>query len=168
MRLLFISCCIAAATAVTAFRSDEKLLVTSPTFGYDQLIPAKYTCQGDEVNPELNIAGIPSGAKSLAVIMDDPDAPQAGGYTHWVAWNIPVSGTIPENFKKANQGLNGSKKKGYTPPCPPNGTHHYHFKVYALDSELSLPATTDKEGLEKAMTGHILSQGELLGAYSRD
>ncbi len=91
----------------------------------------------------------------------------AGGFTHWVVWNIAIDGNIPEDFKGAEQGWNGAKKAGYIGMCPPTGTHHYHFKVYALDTQLTLDKSTDKAGLEKAMTGHILAEGEIVGLYKK-
>ncbi|HTF02418.1 MAG TPA: YbhB/YbcL family Raf kinase inhibitor-like protein, partial [Bacteroidia bacterium] len=104
--------------------------------------------------------------KSLALIMDDPDAP-SGDFVHWVMWNIPVQEKIAENTAPGMQGLNGRKETKYTGPCPPSGTHHYHFKIYALDTELSLLTTTDKQGLLLAMKGHILGTGELIGLFKK-
>jgi Raf kinase inhibitor-like YbhB/YbcL family protein len=144
------------------------LVVTSMSFQNNQMIPMKYTCEGESINPQLHIEHVPSGTKTLAIIMHDPDAPIPGGFTHWVAWNIdPNIKDIPENFQQGNQGKNGSGKTGYTGPCPPKGTHHYHFKVYALDSRLDLDPAIDKKGLEKAMKGHILAEGELIGLYKK-
>ena len=90
-----------------------------------------------------------------------------GGFTHWVMWNIPTDGKIPEDYKGAEQGLNGIKKSGYKGMCPPTGTHHYHFLVYALDTKLTMDKNTDKAGLEKAMEGHILATGDLVGLYKK-
>jgi len=92
--------------------------------------------------------------------------PLEGGFTHWVVWNINV-GDIPEGFKGADQGMNGAKQHGYKGMCPPTGTHHYHFMVYALDTKLDIDKNTDKAGLEKSIQGHILSQGELVGLYKK-
>jgi Raf kinase inhibitor-like YbhB/YbcL family protein len=131
------------------------------------MIPDKYTCQGAEVSPPLKVANIPSGAKSLAIIVHDPDAPHPGGVTHWVAWNLPVNGVIPENFKGGAQGQNSDKKTGYKGMCPPTGTHRYNFRVYALDATLQLDSTTGKAALEAAMQGHILAGGVLMGRYSK-
>lgn len=130
------------------------------------MIPAKYTCVGENISPALSIEGIPEGTQSLALIMDDPDAPN-GDFVHWVMWNIPVNSAIPENFAPGEQGLNGKKENKYTGPCPPSGTHHYHFKVYALNSKLDLPADTDKAGLLKGMEGHILTSGELVALFRK-
>jgi len=105
--------------------------------------------------------------KSLAIIVHDPDAAHPGGFTHWVAFNIDPAQDIPEGFQGGVQALNGCGKAGYTGPCPPSGTHHYHFMVYALDTKPDLPAQTDKAGLEKAMEGHILAAGDLVGLYKK-
>ena len=153
--------------AFMAFTAQPTFNVSSAAFTANGAIPAKYSCEGAEVSPPLTITGIPAGAKSLAIIVHDPDAPKAGGVTHWVAWNLPATGNIPENFKGAQQGLNSDNKPGYKGMCPPDGTHHYYFMVYALDSKLSISSQTDKAGLEKAMEGHTLAQAELIGLYTK-
>jgi Raf kinase inhibitor-like YbhB/YbcL family protein len=143
------------------------LMVTSPSFGANAMIPMKYTCEGASISPELHLGDIPAATKSLAIIMHDPDAPHPGGFTHWTVWNIDPMRVIPESFKGGVQGLNGAGKAGYTGPCPPTGTHHYHFVVYALDTRLDLNANSGKDELEKAVQGHILARGELVGLYKR-
>ncbi len=153
--------------AFMALTVPATLTVTSPAFKADGMIPAKYTCQGAEVSPPLQISGMPSGTQSLAVIVHDPDAARPGGVTHWIVFNLPPDGNIPEDFKGATQGLNSGNKPGYKGMCPPTGSHHYHFMVYALDSKLTLDSNTDKAGLEKAMQGHVLAQGELIGLYAK-
>jgi Raf kinase inhibitor-like YbhB/YbcL family protein len=153
--------------AFMAFTFQPALTVTSPAFQPDGKIPAKYSCEGAGVSPPLRITGIPAAAKSLAVIVHDPDAPKAGGVTHWVVWNLPVDGNIAENFKGGVQGFNSDNKPGYKGICPPSGTHHYNFMVYALDSKLVIDGKTDKAGLEKAMQGHVLAKGELTGLYAK-
>ncbi|HVS90400.1 MAG TPA: YbhB/YbcL family Raf kinase inhibitor-like protein [Mucilaginibacter sp.] len=155
------------ATALTSLTDKAQLTITSSSFANNGMIPKKYTCQGDQVNPPLHISGIPSGAKSLALILHDPDAQHPGGFTHWVMWNLPTDGRIAENFKGGIQGLNGAGKAGYIGMCPPSGVHHYHFMVYALDKLLTLDKNTDKAGLEKAMSGHIVAQGDLVGLYEK-
>jgi Raf kinase inhibitor-like YbhB/YbcL family protein len=152
---------------MSSFSSNNGIRVTSTVFTDNGIIPAKYTCEGQNVNPPLHIGNIPAGAKSLALILHDPDAPMPGGFTHWVMWNIDTKGEIAEQFKGAEQGLNGAKKHGYMGMCPPSGTHHYHFRVYALDTKLTLPATTDKAGLENAIKGHIVSEADLVGLYKK-
>lgn len=147
---------------------DGDLAVTSEAFRNNSIIPTKYSCEGKETNPPLKVSNVPSAAKSLALIVHDPDAPMKGGFTHWVMWNIDVNGEIPEGFKNAVEGLNGAKKKGYSGMCPPSGPHHYHFMVYALDARLELdPASTDKGVLERAMEGHILAKGGITGLYMK-
>jgi Raf kinase inhibitor-like YbhB/YbcL family protein len=153
------------AVTLLAFTQQTKLTVTSSAFKESGFIPAKYTCEGAEVSPPLNISGIPVGTKSLAIIIHDPDAPKAGGVTHWVIWNLPTDGNIPENFKGAKQGVNSDGKLCYKGMCPPSGTHHYNFFVYALDNMLDLQNSTDKDGLENAIQNHVLAKGELTGLY---
>jgi len=146
--------------------ANKTLTVQSPAFANNEFIPAKYTCDGSNINPELNIKDIPDNAKSLALIIEDPDAPK-GTFDHWVMWNIPVKDKIAENSTPGAQGMNGKKENKYMGPCPPSGTHHYHFKVFALDTKLDLPVNTDKKSLQKAMDGHVVSSGELVGLYKK-
>jgi Raf kinase inhibitor-like YbhB/YbcL family protein len=143
------------------------LKITSPNFLENGLIPVQFTCDGDNYSPGLQIETLPTGVKSLAIIVHDPDAPMKGGFTHWVAYNIDPVNTIPEGFKEGEQGLNGKQEGGYTGPCPPSGTHHYHFKIYALDIKLPVDKSTDKEMLEKEMAGHIIQEGEMVGMYKK-
>ncbi len=146
---------------------DYKVLkVTSMAFADNSLIPSQYTCDGEDINPSLHIEGIPEHARSLAIIVDDPDAP-AGTWTHWVIWNIPVTHQIKENDVPGVQGRNDFRKKRYNGPCPPSGQHRYFYKVYALDAVLELAESADKHDLEKAMSDHIIAFGELVGLYSR-
>jgi hypothetical protein len=147
--------------------TPEKLIVTSSAFNQNGMIPAKYSCEGAEVSPPLKVSNIPTGTKSLAIIVHEPDAPKFGGVTHWVIWNLPVSGQIAEGFKGAMPGWNSDDKPGYKGMCPPDGPHHYNFRVYALNAMLSLPANTDKAGLEKAIQGHIVAEGLLTGLYTK-
>lgn len=150
-----------------AKEADYKLLpVSSPAFGNNEMIPPKYTCDGANVNPPLDIEDITDEARSLAIIVDDPDAPR-GTWVHWVMWNIPVTHHIKENEAHGTQGVNDFGKRQYGGPCPPSGVHRYFFKVYALDTILDLPAETDKAHLEKVMAEHIISFGELIGLYER-
>ena len=144
--------------------------LTSPAFTEGSAIPARYSCQGEGINPALEIGEATDESQSLALIVDDPDAP-VGTYVHWVVWNIPVSMTaIPENWTPESGvrvGANGSGKNAWTPPCPPSGTHHYHFKLYALDQKLGLAAGSSKGELESAMQGHVVGQAELMGTYAK-
>jgi hypothetical protein len=147
---------------------NATLTVTSPDFKADAMIPSKFTCEGDNSSPALHIEGIPSSAKSLAIIVHDPDAPMKGGVTHWIAWNIDPMKDVPQKFNGGVEGLNTRQKEGYMGPCPPSGTHHYHFMVYALNSKLSVDKKSTEDELKKAMEGHILAQGELIGLYKKE
>ena len=140
--------------------------LTSPEFEQNSMIPAKFTCDGEDINPALNIEEIPQETKSLALIVDDPDAPM-GTWVHWVVFNIPVTSQIQEHSVPGRQGLNDFRKKDYGGPCPPSGTHRYFFKLYALDIELDLEEGVRKRDVEEAMEGHILAQAELIGLYKR-
>lgn len=145
------------------------LTIASPAFKHNESIPEKYTCDGADVNPPLVIEGVPPGAKSLALIVDDPDAPR-GTWVHWVVWNIdPKTKEIKENSVPAGakQGMNDFRSRNYGGPCPPSGTHRYFFKLYALDTAPDLGPDTTKAVLEKAMMGHILAQAEIIGLYRR-
>lgn len=148
--------------------SMSTLQLTSSVFVNNSAIPSKYTCDGDDVNPSLAIARVPEGAKSLVLIMDDPDAP-VGMWDHWVVFNIPPSvSEIAEGEEP--QGVHGkgtSGNLGYKGPCPPDKEHRYFFKLYALDTELDLQEGVSKKDVEKAMEGHILGKAELIGLYER-
>jgi hypothetical protein len=130
------------------------------------MIPRKYTCDGQDVNPALTIENIPEQAKSLVLIVDDPDAPM-GTWDHWLVWNIPPKKTIGEHSVPGAEGLNSFGKHSYGGPCPPSGTHRYFFKVYALDTLLNIASNSTKKDMEKAMKEHVLTKGELVGLYSR-
>ena len=140
--------------------------VTCPAFGNEKFIPKKFTCDGPDINPTLVIGGIPAGTKSLALIVDDPDAP-GGTWVHWVVYNIPVIEQIDEDSIPGEQGMNDFGKMDYGGPSPPSGTHRYCFKLYALNTRLALGEGVDKEALEAAMEGHIIDQAELTGLYKR-
>lgn len=140
--------------------------ITSPEFENNQSIPKKFTCEGEDISPSLVIEGVPGEAKSLALIMDDPDAPM-GTWVHWVVFDIPVINRIEENTIPGKQGTNNFNRKDYGGPCPPSGTHRYFFKIYALDKMLNLNEGISKGALEKAMQGHILDKAELIGLYKK-
>ncbi len=150
--------------------NDDIMQLTSTAFANNGAIPAKYTCDGEDINPPLAIAGVPAGTKSLVLIVDDPDAP-AGDWVHWSVFNIrPDTQEIGENFtrKIGVEGMTDSGSTGYSGPCPPLGTHHYYFKLYALDDLLlDLDSSAKKGDLEQAMEGHVLQQVELIGLYER-
>lgn len=149
--------------------NKSMMKITSPAFAEGEMIPKKYTCDGEGISPPLAISGIPPETKSLALIADDPDAP-SGTFTHWVVWDIdPKTAEIAEGDIPAGavSGTNSGGRIGYYPPCPPSGTHRYIFTVYVLDMNLNLSSDASRNELEAAMKGHIISQGELMVEYSR-
>lgn len=154
---------------ITSMNTDTvtaEMKITSKSFDDGASIPKKYTCDGINVNPALDIAFIPQETVSIAIIMEDPDAP-ISTWIHWLVWNIPVMHQLPEHLKKGNCGMNDFSKTTYCGPCPMSGRHQYVFKVYALDILLDLPPTTRKPELIKKMKGHILAYGELKARYGR-
>jgi Raf kinase inhibitor-like YbhB/YbcL family protein len=145
----------------------KKLSIKSSAFENNKLIPAKYTCDGDNVNPPLTIEDIPEETKSIVLIIDDPDATM-GTWNHWLVWNIPpATRKIEENTVPGTEGINTYRKHAYGGPCPPYGTHRYFFKVFALDTKLDLNPNSAKKDVERAMKNHILAEGELIGLYRR-
>ncbi|MGD2095366.1 MAG: YbhB/YbcL family Raf kinase inhibitor-like protein [Phycisphaerales bacterium] len=151
-----------------------EIKITSSAFQKDGMIPSKYTCDGADISPPLQWDAVPEGTKSIALINDDPDAPM-GTWVHWVLYNLPAdTKELAENIPPeetlpngAKQGITDFGRIGYGGPCPPGGTHRYFFKIYALDTQLALEAGASKSQLLKAMKGHILVQGELMGKYKR-
>jgi Raf kinase inhibitor-like YbhB/YbcL family protein len=153
------------------------MTLNSPAFQQNGHIPSKYTCEGEDVSPPLAWEGVPEGAKSLVLIVDDPDAPDPKApkmvWVHWVVYNIPPdTKSLPENAHKARlpqgalPGLNEFQKTGYGGPCPPIGRHRYFHKLYALDITLDLRGAT-KSQIERAMQGHVLANAELIGTYQK-
>lgn len=140
--------------------------LTSPAFENNGHIPKKFTCDGEDISPGLEISDVPDKTQSLALIVDDPDAPM-GTWVHWVVFDIPVISRVEENSIPGRQGRNDFGRKDYGGPCPPSGTHRYFFKLYALDKILNLSEGIIKQDLEKAMQGHILDKVELIGLYKR-
>ncbi len=149
--------------------------LTSPAFSEGAAIPAKYTCDGADVSPALQWQGVPPNTGSLVLIADDPDAPM-GTWVHWVLFDLPPTiAELPEAMPKsqftpgnAKQGLNDFKHLGYGGPCPPQGKpHRYFVKLYALDQVLNLKPGATKQQVERAMDGHVLAQGQLMGTYKR-
>ena len=168
-----------APSDTTSSRSQTMALqVTSGAFAQSALIPARYTCEGDDVSPPLSWSGSPAGTKSFALIMEDPDAPDPAKprriWVHWVVYNLPASATtLSENASRrglpagAAQGKGDSGKSNYGGPCPPIGRHRYFFKLYALDTELTGLSTPAKSDLLKAIEGHVLARGDLIGTYQK-
>ncbi len=173
-KFIFILTVVILAISFSAAMGKERkkmtaLKISSQAFVHNGYIPARYTCDGNDINPPLEIANVPAEAKSLALIVDDPDAP-IGMWVHWVAWNIdPATREIAEDNipRSAMQGKNDWKRNSYGGPCPPSGVHRYFFKIYALDTKLTLGTGTTKKELEKAMQGHVLANAELIGLYKR-
>lgn len=150
----------------------EKLKVTSRSFQDGAFIPVKYTCQGASISPAIEWESGPVSTKSFVLIVDDPDAPN-GTWVHWIVFNIPAKITsLPEKVSMdildgAMEGTNSSARVGYDGPCPPSGTHRYYFKIYALDTLLDFNENVTKIDLEKAMDGHIIAQGYVMGRYQK-
>lgn len=144
----------------------NQLTITSPAFGHEGDIPSRYSCDGESISPELHIGSLPQNAVTLALIVEDPDAP-SGTFDHWIVWNIERTETIQQGANPGISGKNSGGKTGYHPPCPPSGSHRYYFHVYALDTHLDLPPESGKQALRQAMQGHVLAEGTLMGRYSR-
>jgi Raf kinase inhibitor-like YbhB/YbcL family protein len=150
---------------------DDKvfMLITSPAFEDSGIIPNKYTCDGDNINPPLRFISAPEAAQSLVLIVDDADAP-SGTWVHWIVINIDSKvNMIHEGVSPAGakEGINSFGNLGYDGPCPPTGTHRYFFRLYALDKKLEVISIDSKEEVEQMMAGHIIAQAELVGQYSR-
>ena len=147
--------------------SDQgQLSLHSIAFSHGGHIPPLYTCEGKDINPPIEISGIPGDAKSLALIMEDPDAPN-GTFYHWLMWNIPPQNVINENNTPGICGRNSFNKNNYGGPCPPDGEHRYFFRIFALDTELELPEGSSHSELVNAMEGHILASGDIMGHYKK-
>ena len=158
---------VSAAPQASADRA-KTLSVTSSAFGANEAIPSEYTCDGTGLAPPLSWSGVPSDAKSIAIVVEDSDAPK-GTFAHWVVANIPPNQTslsdntsLPDEAVVAN---NDQGAAGYMGPCPPSGTHHYHFRVYALDKKLAQPKS--RTAFMQQIKGHVLAVGELVGTYSK-
>ena len=159
--------CCGKSVAQKYKEAGAMMKITSPSFKDNEKMPAKYTYDGEDISPALEIENLPSATKSLALIVDDPDAPMKT-WVHWVVYDIPPVNHIDEDSVPGKQGINDSGAKDYHGPCPPSGTHRYYFKVYALDRVLGLNEGISKGDLEKAMRGSVLSSAELVGLYNRE
>ena len=163
-----------SAPATAQSGAGQAITITSTAFADGQSIPQQYSCDGRSISPPLQWGEPPAGTQSFALIVEDPDAP-GGVYTHWLLYDLPAATrSLPENVPAAEsldgggtQGRNSGGKIGYSGPCPPSGTHHYIFKLYALDTKVGLAAGADKAQLEQAMDRHVLATGELVGTYSK-
>ena len=149
--------------------------LSSSAFSPNGDIPGQFTCQGEDISPDLAWKNAPAKARTFALIVHDPDAPRAGGFTHWVVYNIPAKEkhlprAVPRGEKLPAGGLQGKndfEQVGYRGPCPPSGTHRYYFYLYALDAELNLHAGASKDELESAIKGHVIGKAELMGKYKK-
>jgi len=163
----------ALAAARSETRATATIAVTSPAFAAGAAIPLRHSAYGDGVSPALRWSGLPAGTRSLALMMEDPDATSARPFVHWLAWNIdPAAGSLPEGVAPDASGLvqgrNNRRSNGYFGPRPPGSRpHHYHFQLFALDAPLNLPAGADREALLAAMNGHVLAQGDLVGLFGK-
>jgi len=170
MRKRIIACAVAMLFAVVASfgAGGARMTIRSAAFQQGGDIPAKFTCDGGDTSPPLQLSGIPPNAKSLVLIADDPDAP-GGVFTHWLVWNIPpqTNSVAEGSSPKGVHGTNDFGKPGYGAPCPPSGAHRYYFRVFALDRELALLPGAKRSQLEAALKGHVIAQGELMGRYAR-
>lgn len=163
--VVMIACGNGSETEATL--AEEDTMEVTSAFEDQQPIPRVYGCDGDDTSPPLSVAGIPEGSRTLALIVDDPDAP-SGTFDHWVAFDIPPSADIPEGVGElGTAGVNSSGSLGYTGPCPPSGTHRYFFRLYALDTELGLAEGATKQEVRDAAEGHVLARGTLMGTYQR-
>ena len=144
---------------------SANMKLTSPSFGNNGYIPKKFSCHGEEISPELLIENIPGSAKTLALLVVDPDAP-SGAWTHWILYNMPFLSRIPEAGAPGEMGMNSSGKASYDGPCPPSGVHHYIFKLFALDTELKFNKPPDRKAFEKAIEGHVIEEAELTGLFA--
>jgi Raf kinase inhibitor-like YbhB/YbcL family protein len=169
---------LCTALVAGAANAEGKMNLTSSAFSDNQAIPKLHTCEGKDVSPPLSWSGVPANAKSLALIVDDPDAPDPAApkmtWVHWVMYDIPVSASgLPEGASTAAlpkgtlEGNNDWHRTGYRGPCPPVGRHRYFFKLYALDTVLPDLNHPDKKALEKAMKGHIVADAQLVGTYQK-
>src|SRR5438045_9479607 len=167
--IIIIAYAMAAIGLATIGAGGGKMKTTSPAFQEGGTIPEKFSKNGQNVNPELRIEGAPAEARSLALIVDDPDAP-VGLFTHWLVWNVdPKTTEIAESSAPngAVQGTNDYPNLGYGGPQPPSGTHRYYFKIFALDRELDLKSGAKRREVDAAIRGHVIGQGKLMGRYSK-
>lgn len=160
-----------AVTTVPEQEEESMFELHSSAFKHGEAIPRRYTCDGEDISPPLAWSGAPTGTRSFVLICDDPDAP-VGVWDHWILFNIPATvNALPEGVAERTDGSlygkNSWRRLDYGGPCPPSGVHRYFFKLYALDTELSLKAGASKREVERAMQGHILAQAELMGTYTR-
>ena len=148
------------------FSQEPQLIVKSPDFENEGELPSKFTCDGKDINPTLEVDGIPKNTKSMVVLMEDPDN-RSASLNYWIRWNLKPTGIIEEGTSAGVWGTNSMGKSGYLGPCPVAGTHRYFFKVYALDDMLNISEGSDRWVVQEAMKGHILASGEIMGWYRK-
>ncbi|MGD2083791.1 MAG: YbhB/YbcL family Raf kinase inhibitor-like protein [Chromatiales bacterium] len=174
--LVWLLCPALAGAAALAVQAGEELQIRSDAFGQRGSIPPRYTCDGQDVSPPLTWRGVPAGARSLVLIVDDPDAPDPAAprmtWVHWVVYNLPATSQglaegVSDLPAGARSGLNSWKRRGYGGPCPPVGRHRYFHKLYALDTTLPELERPTEGDVERAMQGHVLARAELVGTYQR-
>jgi Raf kinase inhibitor-like YbhB/YbcL family protein len=173
--LTLLALVMSASTLVLSQSKSIEIKLTSKSFDDNGIIPSQHTCEGKNQSPQLSWSNLPKGTKTVAIICDDPDAPRKEPWVHWVIYNISIEDNeLPENLgpfpafpNGAYQGLNDYDKLGWGGPCPPKGTHRYFFRIYALDCVLEVETGLKKAQLLKAMEGHILGKGQLIGKYTR-
>jgi hypothetical protein len=166
MLRLFLVIVMLGASVLCA-HAEVTMKISSPDFNHNGLIPSRFTCQGEDLSPRLEITYVPEKAKSLVLIVDDPDAPM-GTWDHWVVYNIPPeTKVIEQGAVPGIQALNSYQKLPWGGPCPPSGTHRYFFTLYAVDKLLDLDGNARKTDVKVAMTGHILDKAELVGLYKK-
>jgi len=177
-RTLLVLLAAAGSCAVAKGASAMTMTLTSTAFGDKEPIPSKYTCEGDNVSPPLAWSGVPEGTRTLALVVDDPDAPDPRApkrtFVHWVLYDLPAGSTsLPEHVTRdrlppgTREGHNDRKRAGWAGPCPPIGRHRYFFKLYALDTSLPALGPASEADLDRAMEGHILARAELVGTYQK-
>jgi Raf kinase inhibitor-like YbhB/YbcL family protein len=177
IRTILLYCAAVSLVSLMAQRAEaaSNLSMQSRAFANGSGIPVHYTCSGDSYSPPLRWSGVPSGSRSLALIVKDPDAP-SGTFIHWVIYNLPADrsslpGNMPTNHNipgGGEQGLNSADEIGYYGPCPPPGSpHHYHFRLYALDTKLDLKPGASAAQVEDAMKGHVLAETDMVGIFGR-
>jgi Raf kinase inhibitor-like YbhB/YbcL family protein len=148
------------------FSQEPQLVIKSPDFEHEGEIPSKFTCDGKDINPTLEIEAIPKATKSIVVLMEDPDS-RSASMNYWVRWNLKPTGVVEEGTAAGVRGTNSMGKTSYLGPCPNAGSHRYFFKVYALDQMLDVSENSDKWKVQEAMKNHVLASGEIMGWYRR-
>jgi len=150
-------------------KTDQMLIVSSAAFGHGGVIPGRYSAYGADELPPLAWSALPSGTKSVAILVEDPDAQSPQPFVHWVVWNlVPAAGATPAALSGATQGRNGAGQNAWRGPHPPDAKpHHYHFELFALNARLDLPADTDRDRLVAAMQGHVLGKGQIVGVFTK-